>query len=112
MQEICNHLNKLTKSRSVVLVIDNQLVAFINCKHNHHVITIEDTSTTVKADIDNNSISNQTIEQIKAALEKVLPVYSLPKVYIEIDEFPVNINQKVDRQALISKYMELKNKKC
>ena len=36
-------------------------------------------------------------------LASVLPPYMVPKDIIELDEFPLNINGKVDRQKLIEK---------
>ena len=50
-------------------------------------------------------------EHIKLELDKILPVYSVPKIFIEMAEFPLNQNGKIDRSALTQLYKEqLSNK--
>lgn len=41
-----------------------------------------------------------SIKELKSYLENLLPQYMVPNFYVQLDEFKLNINGKIDRQAL------------
>jgi amino acid adenylation domain-containing protein len=41
-----------------------------------------------------------TSEEIRAYLDRMLPGYMIPSFYVKLDEFPLNINGKIDRKSL------------
>ena len=46
-------------------------------------------------------------QQIVAVLSKKLPVYMIPKAFIQLDEMPLNANKKIDRMKLMSMELNL-----
>src|SRR5699024_244494 len=46
----------------------------------------------------------QTLDKksLRAQLQKILPNYMIPNLWVQLDDFPLTPNGKVDRQALYS----------
>ena len=53
-------------------------------------------------------IGNIEKYDLKAELEKTLPVYMIPNKLIKMNNFPMTKNGKIDRKALLKSYRELK----
>ena len=49
---------------------------------------------------------NSSIEKIRRSLETLLPKYMIPTKFVEADKLPKNINGKIDKKLLISKYYD------
>ncbi|AXG70733.1 tyrocidine synthase 3 [Kordia sp. SMS9] len=59
-----------------------------------------DQSILVAYYVTNNSIQ---LAKMKALLKEVLPAYMIPAVFVEINDFPLTPNKKVDRKALLTR---------
>ncbi|MBR4514792.1 MAG: amino acid adenylation domain-containing protein [Lachnospiraceae bacterium] len=44
--------------------------------------------------------ASQTVDRIKEALEKELPFYMIPSLFVRLDKIPLNINGKIDKFGL------------
>ncbi|MCB9252333.1 MAG: non-ribosomal peptide synthase/polyketide synthase [Flavobacteriales bacterium] len=50
--------------------------------------------------------SGKDIESVKIQLKKKLPDYMIPEFWFELNEFPLNLNGKIDRKALPDPYSQ------
>ena len=74
---------------------------------NCSVIYVKDTSDPYIAAFFTSSI-NIDIAQIRLSLSKSLPLYMVPKYFVQIDELPMNNNGKVDKKALLQYKIDVK----
>lgn len=65
-------------TNAAVIVKNNQLIAFISRNENNE----------------------QVVSQIKGSIKNKLPNYMIPSKYIELEEFPINLSGKIDRNEL------------
>ena len=47
-------------------------------------------------------------KELSSKLKEVLPVFMIPTVLVQMDEFPMNKNGKIDRKKLLQMYKERK----
>ena len=55
------------------------------------------------------SHNNKSVENIKNSITKLLPVYMIPKRYIELKHLPKNNNGKINKKYLAKFYDRKKN---
>ena len=57
-------------------------------------------------------LNNKTIDSndIYKTIEKSLPKYMVPKIYIRMESYPINTNRKIDRNGLVARYNEYMEK--
>ena len=53
---------------------------------------------------------NVSVDEVKNYLKKFLPEYMVPSILIELDKFPTNANDKVDRKVLKAMDISLENR--